>query len=566
MFPVCTQEAACFRDALNCQPRSVTPGETNHPEGREPGGSTEGDQPRSIAGQVATGGTWGLSGRVLVLLAAMVATPFTVRLLGPSGYGTWALLQTSLTLATLTDLGMATASTKFATEQFVRGDARNEAAVVWTALLITGLGTALLAIAMGIWAPTIVIHLLHAHGRLLVTDVMALRIVCGLFLVQSIAGTANTPQLVRLRWRDYTIITQGANFMLVAGVPLAVALVSGNVVTAAAVGLGATGLGAVGNFLLAAHLQPALRRIHVNRRLLRPLLAYGGALSVAALAAIPLTTGERFALAFNRPPNVVAYYALAASLGTILAEVPQQLIGPLLPGLVRLEATGKSAEHRALYTQSLQGLFLFLAPAVVLLAFVAHPFISLWAGPEYGRYSTGPLFVILGGVLFSALANVPYSYLFSSGRTKTVAYLHLAELVPYLVGAAVMTSKFGAVGAAYVWSARAAVDSIACFAAVRRLGGLPWSPLPTRRLLAVLTPLTFGLVLAVLATVEHSLAARTGCAAVLAASYAVLAWRVVLTAKERSGLLALLSEAVPGLRARVRTSVAKDPPPPPADH
>ena len=223
----------------------------------------------------------------------------------------------------------------------------------------------------------------------------------------------------------------------------------------------------------------------------------------------------------------------------------RQLIGPLLPGLVRLEATGKSAEHHALYTQSLQG----CSCSWLQLSYCSHSLhIHLYRcgrATEYGRYSTGPLFVILGGVLFSALANVPYSYLFSSGRTKTVAYLHLAELVPYLVGAAVMTSKFGAVGAAYVWSARAAVDSIACFAGAA-LGrtALVTAPDAAPSGSSYSSHVWAGPCRSSNSGAQSGRQDRLRCGT-CRVLHAVLAWRVVLTAKERSGLLALLSEAVP---------------------
>lgn len=70
----------------------------------------------SSAAQVAAAGVWGLGGRVVTLIVALVATPFVIRLLGPSRYGLWALLQTSLTWAALADVGMGTASTKFGAE------------------------------------------------------------------------------------------------------------------------------------------------------------------------------------------------------------------------------------------------------------------------------------------------------------------------------------------------------------------------------------------------------------------------------------------------------------------
>ena len=98
------------------------------------------------------------------------------------------------------------------------------------------------------------------------------------------------------------------------------------------------------------------------------------------------------------------------------------------------------------------GLFLLVTPAAVLLAFVARPFLSLWAGPQYGAHSTAPFLVAVIGVWFDCLAFMPTSYLLSSGRTKMIAYIRAAQLVPYLVAAWILTDRFGVIGAAFAWS------------------------------------------------------------------------------------------------------------------
>jgi O-antigen/teichoic acid export membrane protein len=504
------------------------------------------DRTRSIGGRVATGGMWAFGGRGASLIAVLVATPFTIRLLGPSRYGLLALLQSALTWAILTDLGMGTASTKLATEQYAEGDSRGESSVVWTALAITVGTTACAAAGAGIAAPVIVTDLLHVQGSLYGPGVVALRIACALLLVQVFIGTINTPQLVRLRWGGYTLVTQGVSVLQVVGIPIGLAVASGGVVTAAWVTLAAALIGALATLLLSARSQPSLFRSGPQRRWVRPLLAYGGALSVAGIAAIPLSTAERFFLAHYRSTASVAYYAVAMSLGTILAEVPYALIAPLMPGLVHLEASGQLDERRALYTKALQGLFLTCAPAALLLAFVAQPFLSVWAGPAYGQHGTGPFIVILAGELFLSLGYVPNSYLLAAGRTKLLALIDVSEVGPYLVMAALITARWGAVGAAAVWSARVIVSTLLYFGAAKR-AGLGCSPLSGRRFASAASPLVFGAVLLLLALDFHGLPVRTVWAAVLGLAYGLVVWHWVLTAAERAGLSAMVVEVLPWL-------------------
>jgi O-antigen/teichoic acid export membrane protein len=493
---------------------------------------------------VAAAGAWGLGGRVALLIAALVTTPFTIRLLGSSRYGLWALLLTSLTWAALANLGMGTASTKFGAEHYARGDDLGEVAVVWTALSLTAITTSCAAVVVAVEAPAILAHLLHVRGDLLGPGELALRIVCALFVVQAVAGTVNTPQVVRLRWRQYTIITTAAGLIAAIGTPVALVLLSGGVVTAASVGLGAAALGALGTLLLSVRVQPALRRPRVSKVVLRQLVGYGSALTVSSLAIAPLSTAERFFLADNHSTVVVAYYAVAATLATTLNVLPGQLVGPLLPALTRLEAQGRLGEHRDLYRKSLSGLFLVLTPAAILLAFLAHPFLSLWAGTEYGLHSTGPLLVLVGGVWVNCLAWVPYTYLLSSGHTKILAYVNVAEILPFIAAAWVLTAKFGAIGAALVVSAMSAVDAVVFFVVVRHVAQLPFSPLSERRTRSVAVPVALGCAAMLAATVGHGLAIRLGWAALLSGVYAAAVWRLVLTPTERGGLLSLAAEVV----------------------
>jgi O-antigen/teichoic acid export membrane protein len=496
----------------------------------------------SAAAQVAAASAWGLSGRTVLLVANLLATPFTIRLLGPSRYGLWALLQLSLGWAVLADVGMGSASTKFGSERYARGDARGESAVVWTALSLTFVSTSCMAVLVAIEAPTILRHLLDVRGSLLTPGIIALRVVCGMFVAQSVAGTVNVPQEVRLLWKQYTLINITANLIVSIGTPVALALMMGGVVTAAVVALCATAGGALINFLWALKLQPALRRPRVSRVVLRKLMGFGGALTVATLAAIILSSAERLFLAHTHSTTVVAYYAVAATVGTTLNVLPEQLVGPLLPGLTRLAAQGRIEEHHALYRKSLTGLFLVLTPIAILLAFMAHPFLSLWAGPAYGVHSTAPFMAIVAGVWFSCLAWVPGYYLLSSGRTKYIAYTQVGLLLPYLPVAYLLTDHLGALGAGLATASGSVVGALIFFALVWQVARLPFSPLSDRRLLSVLAPLALGGAALAASTVAHGFIVRTAWSAGFFLGYALLVWAVVLSPSERRGIRRLMAE------------------------
>jgi O-antigen/teichoic acid export membrane protein len=441
---------------------------------------------------------------------------------------------------------MGVASTTFGAGYYARGDSRGEASVVWTALGLIAVTTGCVATAIALAAHSVLTSLLHVETGLVNAGMVALRVGCAIFVLQSVAGIVNTPQVVRLRWRQWTVITTAVNLLGTIGAPVALAVFGGGVTTVAVVNLAASVLLVAGNLLLAVRLQPALRHPRLDKAAFRKLLAYGGALTVAGMAIVPLTTAQRFFLAYNHSATAVAYLAVAGNLATTLQVLPEQLTAPFLPGLARLEAAGRLQDLRALYRKGLSGLFLVVTPAAVLLAFVAHPFLSLWAGSQYGAHSTVPFLVALAGVWFDCLAWMPISYLLSSGRARMIAYIRMAELVPYLVAAWILTKQFGVIGAAVVWSAGCAVDSLLLFGMTRQVASLPFLPLSDRRLRSLIGPLALGGAALLLAQVTSGLASRLVWAVALTLAYGVAAWCLILTRRERQGIMALVEHALGG--------------------
>jgi O-antigen/teichoic acid export membrane protein len=488
---------------------------------------------------------WAASGDAAKLSATLAAAPFTIRLLGPAGYGLWSLLQSVVSYFNLADLGMATASTRFAAQRYARHDAAAEAAAIWTALAVTTALTAAAALGAALAAPLIVSQVLHARGSLRSDGILALRLLAAAAVAYAAANTLNTPQQVRLRWKSLTLATSGPRVIQIAIAPVVLVATAGGVVAMAAVVLAAAIAAAVLNFLVACRLLPVLRRPRGARDAVRPITRYGVALAISGMAAVPLMTAERFLLAHFRSPTEVAYYAVASALGSLLVVMPGAMAQPLLPALTQLTEEGNAKAHRQLYHQILRGVFLIITPVSLVLAFLAGPFLGLWAGAVYEAHSVTPFYVIVAGLWFNALAYLPFSQLLASGRTSTIAAIHVAELIPYLVLAAFLTASFGALGAAIAWSTRVIVDAVAFFVLVHRREGLSWVPTPTRGLAFVLSTAGFAGLLWTLSMGTSSLPARLGwCLAALALYGAVLV-KGVLTTDERRGVLALLRDILP---------------------
>jgi O-antigen/teichoic acid export membrane protein len=495
----------------------------------------------SLTSRLARAGMWTITGRVSVLAASLAATPFTIRALGPEQFGIWALCQTLFAYLIISDLGMSSASTAFGTQEHVCSRDAGEASVVWTAAAVTAIIGLALAGCLVAVLPALVRGPLHVPNHMQDSATLALRLIGVAGFLQALLGVFNTPMVVRLAWRDLTVASSVPQTLQLVLSPIALLILGGGVVTMAIILAMTAGTALVITFRFAVRLNRHIRRPSPRTIWVRPLLNYGGALAVSGLAAIPLTTAERVLLANARPPRELAYYAVAMTVGSFLLVIPLAATQPLLPALIGKLRGGTEQDARTLRDTALQAVFLMTMPATILTSLIAQPFLRAWAGDAYGQHALQPLLIILAGVAFNSISYVPYTYLLATGRPATIAKVHLAELIPYLVMAYFLTARFGATGAAVVWTLRMAAD-LAFFSFAAR-GATRSQRSADTRCQRYRAFIVLGALLAVtfLATsVSHHLVPRGLWAVTLAAVYLIAVWHYVLAGEDRTRLRSLV--------------------------
>lgn len=432
-----------------------------------------------MTGGVVQGGIWNLGGQAAVLLASLIATPFVVRLLRPELYGLLALIQSLISYIAFAGAGMPLASTKFGADAYARGDDDGEIAVVWTSLVMAAVPAALAGLALWLAARPLM-GALSIPPELQDQAVLALRIASLGYFARSAYGVLNTPQAVRLRWDLITKIESGTSVLQIAVIPVVLAL-GGGLVSAVAVASSTEVVRVALHLVISRRLQPRLFRILVRADLVRPMLRFGGALVISSLAMIPLLNVERLFVARYGSVASVAYYSLAATVAQLLSVFPIAVCQPLLPAFTRLHTAGDRAGLQLLLARALQGTLLWTVPASVMLCVVAHPAFTIWAGTEYGRRSTDLFYILVGGLAVNAIAYPFVNALLAIDRAGVWVWCHMAELVPYIALSALLTSRYGAVGAAVAFSLRMVADCLVFSIATKRYAGLHLPLLPARR-------------------------------------------------------------------------------------
>jgi len=493
----------------------------------EPLKTTEG-----MTSRVVRSSLWTLGGQVVTLLVAFVSTPFVIRILGSESYGVLALINVLVGYLAFADVGMSIASTRFGAEANAHNDADGEAAVVWTSLVVALVPATIVAGVLALSAKMIVVSGLHLPEHLQRTAALALQLAAVGFIARTVSGVFNTPQLVRLRMDLNTLIATGISVAQGSLIILAL-LCGGGLVAASAVIVGVACVSMLAQAFVSQRLLPCLSRPKIKRELFRPLIRFGGALVVSSLAGMVLVQAEKVLLARFSSVTALAHYSVAHNLALILAVVPVAISQSLFPAFSRLQVDADREPVQRLYARALRGSLLWVIPIAVLLCLAAKPFFTWWAGPEYGRESTLPFYILICGLVVNVMAYIPHWLLMACGRSDVVARVYLSELLPYLLCAAVLTYQLGALGAAIAWSLRVSADAVLFFWFVRRISRFSVALLPVSRFSYAIAVVVVLLPLVLLFRAESSLAILASAALPAMLVYGVIVWVRVLTPEER---------------------------------
>lgn len=191
---------------------------------------------------------------------------------------------------------------------------------------------------------------------------------------------------------------------------------------------------------------------------LRHAFHFGGWLSVSNIVGPIMVYLDRFYLATQMPPAIVAHYTVPLDASFRATSLPQTAINALFPALAQAQHHSElSVRMFELACRALIGIALFPA---LLVAMFAHPLLAAWLGESFAS-STVPIFkLLLIGIFFNSVAHPPYALIQAHGRSDITAKLHLLELPVFVAVLILCVYKFGVVGAAFAWSFRAMIDAI----------------------------------------------------------------------------------------------------------
>jgi len=477
-----------------------------------------------------------LIGQVIPLLVGLATIPYVVRGLGTERFGILSLAWLLLGYFSLFDLGLGRATTKFVAECLGRGEMDRLPGVVWTALgfqVLSGVAGGLL---VGALTPLLVDRILKIPSSLVGETKTTFFILAAslpfVLASNSLRGVLEAGQ--RFDMVNFIKVPASISVFLLPAIALPFGLrLPGIVLLLVLARLGST----LAYLLVCFRIFPVLRhsiRFSFQSKILRPLAAYGGWLTVTNVVSPVLVYADRFLIGSLLSVSAIGYYAAPYEAVARLSVLYGSLVTALFPAFSSLRSAGDLDGLEHMYAKSIKFLLLIVGPVMLVLVFFARNLLLLWLGEDFALHSTFVFRLFAVGFFLTSLFVVPFTLLQGLGRADITAKFHVAELFFYVPLVWVLTMHWGLRGAAIAWTCRVIGDGVLLFGAAWRV--FSFSPVllirkPCSRSILLLTG--FGLLLYLVAKLEITIFLKGALTAGLAIAFYGGVWNYVLDPPEK---------------------------------
>jgi O-antigen/teichoic acid export membrane protein len=215
--------------------------------------------------------------------------------------------------------------------------------------------------------------------------------------------------------------------------------------------VGALGTGACAFFVWRT-LPASEARPRFRSALLRDVWRFAAAVSGNAIVGVFLTQIDKVVLSGMLSLEMFGYYALAGTVAASVWSIILPINTALFPRFAELTELRNDASLSELYHRSCQFLAVVLLPVSATLAFFSREIMLVWTSNPITADKTYLVVTLLViGTTMNGLSSVGSYLLSASGWPQLVLFTNLASAILLVPGIVLMTSRFGAAGAAIIW-------------------------------------------------------------------------------------------------------------------
>lgn len=150
--------------------------------------------------------------------------------------------------------------------------------------------------------------------------------------------------------------------------------------------------------------------------------------------------------------TMFGYYVLAGTVATGLYLLVAPIFSALHPRFTQLVTVGDEPGLRELYHDSCQFMSVVILPITMVIAMFSRELLFLWTGNAATAENTHVILsILIVGAGLNGLLNLPYALQIAHAWTRLAFYLNLVSVIVMIPSIIILTTLYGAVGAAIVW-------------------------------------------------------------------------------------------------------------------
>jgi len=403
---------------------------------------------------------WNTLGMVLPLVVGVFAMPYLIHGLGTARFGVLSIAWMVIGYFSIFDFGLGWALTKLIAELLGRGEGKSIPSLFWTGMTIMMCASVIGSIVVGLLAEHIVFSWLNIDKALQQETLSTFYILA--FSIPFVIATTGFRGVLEAhqKFAIVNIIRIPLGLLTFLG-PLAVLPFSNSLDSIVMVLLIGRIIGTYVYYSYCIKTVPAIRnKISVDKSMIKPLLSYGGWMTVSNVIGPMMVYLDRFLIGSILTMTAVSYYVAPYEVVTKLWMIPVGLIGVLFPAFSTMLSSdrAKAAEY---FRRAVDIIFYFMFPVFLFVNMFSYEGIGIWLGSEFAENSTVVMQWLSIGVFLNCIGRVPFVLIQSAGRPDLAAKLYLIELPLYLICLWYALNNFGIEGAAVVWMLRVLLDTTA---------------------------------------------------------------------------------------------------------
>jgi len=172
-----------------------------------------------------------------------------------------------------------------------------------------------------------------------------------------------------------------------------------------------------------------------------------------ALLSIILAQSDKILLSKFLPLELFGYYTLASTVAGAFLSIVAPIRVAVFPRFSQLVHADITAKIISLYHRSSQLVSVVLIPAAGILAMFSQMVLQIWTGDATAARIASPILVLLViGHAINGLLHIPYSVQLAYGWTSLALHMNVASVILFIPMLAILSSKYGALGAAGAWA------------------------------------------------------------------------------------------------------------------